>query len=315
MKLGNNILKLRKKKGISQEQLGEKINVTRQTISNWELGETFPNPEQLKLLSKELDVSVDELLNNDIKNVLVEKVSNTEKLAGLILNFIKFLIVFIIIVPILIIIANIVFKSIREKNSGRVMNISIICSLHNETYSYEFTYYEETAQIKEAGGDAYLANITGIEKYSDVHQALDIIDAYVKNNGGTCKKVENRYLNDIIDMQIKEDTLSKKEATIIIKNNSDYDITFGEYFWIEKYDNKTYSFEILNELPNNNCGFNDIAYVAKQGEFREFKHDWSCMYGSLDKGLYRLVKDVFFESDIPIDDDDKYYIWVEFEIS
>ena len=54
MKLGDNISKLRKKKGLSQEELGERIGVTRQTISNWELGETGPNPDQLKLLSKEL---------------------------------------------------------------------------------------------------------------------------------------------------------------------------------------------------------------------------------------------------------------------
>ena len=50
MTLGQNILNLRKKNGLSQEQLGEKVNVTRQTISNWELEETAPNPEQLKLL-------------------------------------------------------------------------------------------------------------------------------------------------------------------------------------------------------------------------------------------------------------------------
>ena len=43
MKLGENILKLRKQHGLSQEQLGERINVTRQTISNWELDETTPN--------------------------------------------------------------------------------------------------------------------------------------------------------------------------------------------------------------------------------------------------------------------------------
>ena len=67
MKLGDNIFKLRKDCKLSQEQLAEKVDVTRQTISNWELGETSPNPEQLKLLSKALNVSIDELLNNDIK--------------------------------------------------------------------------------------------------------------------------------------------------------------------------------------------------------------------------------------------------------
>ena len=89
MSLGNKILELRKKEGYSQEELGEKIGVTRQTISNWELDETAPNPEQLKLLSKELKISIDELLSNDINNVLVNKVNSTEKLSKLILTFLK----------------------------------------------------------------------------------------------------------------------------------------------------------------------------------------------------------------------------------
>ena len=79
MALGQNILELRKKNGFSQEQLGEKINVTRQTISNWELEETAPNPEQLKLLSKTLNVSVDDLIDNDLQNVVLSKIKITEK--------------------------------------------------------------------------------------------------------------------------------------------------------------------------------------------------------------------------------------------
>ena len=57
---------LRTEKKISQEKLAEKIDVTRQTISNWELGRTQPNPEQLKMLSQILNVSIDELLENDL---------------------------------------------------------------------------------------------------------------------------------------------------------------------------------------------------------------------------------------------------------
>lgn len=66
MKLGENILRLRKAKGFSQEYMAEQINVSRQTISNWELGETSPNPEQLLLLSKTLETSVDNLLGNEM---------------------------------------------------------------------------------------------------------------------------------------------------------------------------------------------------------------------------------------------------------
>ena len=190
MEIGNKIQELRKKKGISQEELAEKIGVARQTISKWELGETSPDLKQAKELSKIFKISLDELTNNDIKEVLIEKTSNTEQLAGLILKLIKFFVIFIIVVFILLITASILFRNVRRKNSGRLMDVSIQCELHNESYSYEFTFFEETGQITEAGGDGYLANITNLDKYNDAYQALDIIDAYVKNNGGTCQKSE-----------------------------------------------------------------------------------------------------------------------------
>ena len=50
------IRELRAKKGLSQEELAEKIFVTRQAVSRWENGETIPNTETLKLLSQEFDV-------------------------------------------------------------------------------------------------------------------------------------------------------------------------------------------------------------------------------------------------------------------
>ena len=79
MKLGKNIYTLRKEKGYSQENLAEKVNVTRQTISNWELGETFPNPEQLILLSGALDKSIDELVGNDFKHNFKEECGDNTK--------------------------------------------------------------------------------------------------------------------------------------------------------------------------------------------------------------------------------------------
>ncbi len=188
MEIGNKIQELRKKNGMSQEELAEKIGVARQTISKWELGETSPDLKQAKELSSLFKISLDELTNNDIKEVLIEKTSNTEQLAGLILKLIKFFVIFVVAVFILLIVGSIIFKNIRRNNSGRLLDISIKCELHNESYSYEFRFYEETGQITEAGGDGYLANITDLAKYNDAYQALDIVDAYVKNNGGTCQR-------------------------------------------------------------------------------------------------------------------------------
>lgn len=56
------ILELRTKSRLSQEELAEKVNVTRQAVSRWETGETIPNIDTLKLLSKLFDVSINTLL-------------------------------------------------------------------------------------------------------------------------------------------------------------------------------------------------------------------------------------------------------------
>ena len=62
METKNIILELRTKSGLSQEELAEKVFVTRQAVSRWENGETTPNIETLKLLSKLFDVSINTLL-------------------------------------------------------------------------------------------------------------------------------------------------------------------------------------------------------------------------------------------------------------
>ena len=58
------ILRLRTEKGLSQNELAEKVYVTRQAVSRWENGETIPNTETLKLLSEFFDVSINTLLGS-----------------------------------------------------------------------------------------------------------------------------------------------------------------------------------------------------------------------------------------------------------
>ena len=58
------ISELRIKNGLTQEQLAEKVFVTRQAVSRWETGDTVPNTETLKLLSKLFDVSINTLLGS-----------------------------------------------------------------------------------------------------------------------------------------------------------------------------------------------------------------------------------------------------------
>ena len=113
MNLGNKILELRKKENLSQEQLAEKMNVTRQTISKWELNETTPDIKQSKELSKIFKISLDELTNNDINDLVMQKVSNTEKLAGLVLKVSKWLGVCFLVTLIIDIISFIIYMFIK----------------------------------------------------------------------------------------------------------------------------------------------------------------------------------------------------------
>ena len=67
METKNIILKLRTEREMSQDELADKIMVTRQAVSRWENGDTVPNTETLKLLSREFDVSINTLLGEPRK--------------------------------------------------------------------------------------------------------------------------------------------------------------------------------------------------------------------------------------------------------
>lgn len=58
------IAALRTKSGLTQDELAAKLYVTRQAVSRWETGETVPNTQTLKLLSREFDVSINTLLGS-----------------------------------------------------------------------------------------------------------------------------------------------------------------------------------------------------------------------------------------------------------
>ena len=67
MKFNEKLIELRKKEGLSQEELGYKLDVTRQTVSKWELGQTTPEMDKLIEISKVFNTSVDELINETEK--------------------------------------------------------------------------------------------------------------------------------------------------------------------------------------------------------------------------------------------------------
>jgi transcriptional regulator with XRE-family HTH domain len=113
MDLGKKILDLRKKENLSQEQLAEKMNVTRQTISKWELNQTTPDIKQAKELSRLFKISLDELTDNDMTTLVMQKINNTEKLASLVLKVSKWIGVCFLVILVIDIISFIIFMFIK----------------------------------------------------------------------------------------------------------------------------------------------------------------------------------------------------------
>lgn len=191
MNLGKKIAELRKKNNLSQEELAEKVGVARQTISKWEIGDTTPDINQVKIISKIFNISIDELVDNDINNVIVEKISNTEKLAGITIKILKVFGIMLIVFITLILLFVIIFMVDMPRNDYDIVGTTkVSCNLDNEKYVYE-AEYNKNYQVINSGGDAYIMNHTDIESYEDVNKIVAHIEDYFKDHGGKCTVVND----------------------------------------------------------------------------------------------------------------------------
>ena len=83
MKFNEKLLEIRKKQGLSQEELGMELQVSRQTISKWESGQSYPDFQRLVMLSDYFNMTLDELVKGiDVQDVR-EKNMTHEKVASI----------------------------------------------------------------------------------------------------------------------------------------------------------------------------------------------------------------------------------------
>lgn len=78
MEFYNKLYNLRKQKGLSQEELANRLNVSRQTISKWEVGDSTPDMEKLIAISDMFDISLDELVMDKVPVRKDESLSKSE---------------------------------------------------------------------------------------------------------------------------------------------------------------------------------------------------------------------------------------------
>lgn len=262
MKFNEKLIELRKKEGLSQEELGYKLNVTRQTVSKWELGQTTPEMDKLVEMSKIFNVSVDELINESeiqsesnpiIEDQPIVKESNKEK------NIKMIIIAAIIIVIVLIVVKlfagftlfNKAANNIMEQGTETQKNIfekffSIFDKATEDINNTEeqknifekfFSIFDKTIEdINEADEKMSVGNFNGpIEVFQTTGNVSPMLDQIMKSNKTNDRKITVKY---------NETETQDTEEIKKLKTNID---EFGSYEISLEYDEEGYIKEAIIE--------------------------------------------------------------------
>ena len=179
MELGNLILKYRKQKNLSQEELAKEIGVTRQTISKWELNETSPDLKQAVKLAEIFDIDFNKIINQ-IKEKEPQKVILNDRIKNytLILSLSLFVIIIVSLISIFF------YNYGYNKNHS---TIYVVCTLNEKQYQYAITF-DDTNDVIQYEGDDYINKIA-YEK-GKRKKAIDVltdINNHFKEEGGYCE--------------------------------------------------------------------------------------------------------------------------------
>ena len=151
MNFGEKLTNLRRQKGLSQEELGEKLNVTRQTISKWELGQTSPDSGKLTEISRFFGIGVNELTNEEDIQIDSSNPIQEEKTTGgfNIKNLLVILFV-VIIIALIVVIGIEISKKIDEKRKEKEAK-----QMYNQLLTTGTDYIDKSVDIIEKAQDAY----------------------------------------------------------------------------------------------------------------------------------------------------------------
>ena len=173
MNFSEKLIKLRKENLLSQEELGEKLNVTRQTVSKWELGQTTPDMGKLIEMSKLFGVKLDELTDDSVINTSNDLEENHTKRS--------------IIIVILIVVLCIILFFLISNLTSKISIISDFKTKKNEIY-------DKISQTQNIIQD-------GIEKQQDLIQKGQEHLNEIKNQANQAhEEIEKKQFNGVLEM-------------------------------------------------------------------------------------------------------------------
>lgn len=186
--LGEKIIIERKKCKLSQEDLAEKLGITRQTISNWELNETSPDLKQASKLCDIFNISLDELTGKE--NAILTKLDKTESNSKLIIKLVKtvgitlgtLIFILLCIVSIYIYSTNYYTAEPTATGEGR------FCYYNGKISDYTVMKNNSDGSLSYDIGDINIMNDLDLYnvKKGEPKEILEKIVKYIKDNGGTC---------------------------------------------------------------------------------------------------------------------------------
>ena len=185
---GEKIISERKKCKLSQEDLAEKLGITRQTISNWELNETSPDLKQASKLCDIFNLSLDELTGKE--NAILTKLDKTESNSKLIIKLVKtvgitlgtLIFILLCIVSIYIYSTNYYTAEPTATGEGR------FCYYNGKISDYTVMKNNSDGSLSYDVGDINIINDLDLYniKTGEPKEILEKIVKYIKDNGGTC---------------------------------------------------------------------------------------------------------------------------------
>lgn len=250
MKFEEKLINLRKQKILSQEELAEKLNVTRQTISKWELGQTKPDIDKIKEISNLFEVSVEELINDesDIQKESAEQIKPKKER-----KYLLYILVLVLIAAIVTLVIRINIQKEQDKAEGKNTGIFSIFDgffdgFNEASQSMQSQYQQNVDKMNQEHQNrveqmnketekrthnTYFENSTGTEPTLFVESTLDkIISVNKKNTGHTVTLVYNNIV-----------TTDETE----IKNIKHSLVDFSEYEVSIEYDDDGYVNKVILE--------------------------------------------------------------------
>jgi len=215
MNFDKKIIGIRKQNNLTQEELAEKLNVSRQTVSNWETSKCYPDIETLVIISDKFNITLDKLIKEDIK--MIKEIDRKTKLNKKIKYAIIILIIILTISGIMLYNKNNKINNVMAQNNELKEDLEKFKAVDDNKMIYRFNI--EDISIEDITLDYHNLNI-----YIDNKLSIENVKVLAYKDKKNSNSTSFDTLNYILAEVSHEDFNLLKEAeyynkSINLKNN------------------------------------------------------------------------------------------------